>query len=43
MRTQEWYRDLSGQEGDDEIQRILTRAEGQEGNAEKRLCRESSY
>ena len=36
MRIQEWYHDLSEQESDDEIQRILARAEGQEVNAENR-------
>ena len=36
MRTQEWYRDLSEQESNDEIQKILARAEGQGVNAENR-------
>ena len=34
MRTQEWYHDLSEQEGDDEVQQRLTCAEGQGVNAD---------
>ena len=36
MRTQEWYHDLSEQESDDEVQRMLARAEGQGTGAENR-------
>ena len=34
MRTQDWYRDLSEQKSDEEMQRMLARAEGQGVNAE---------